>query len=74
MADSMTPDEFKQARQKLGLTQAELGRILNSADSTIRRWEAKPGTNMARPPNPVATRVLRWLLAGYRPPEWPDGK
>jgi DNA-binding transcriptional regulator YiaG len=70
----MTPDEFKQARRKLGLTQAELGHVLNADPVTIRRWEAAPEASMARPPNPVACRALGWLLAGYRPPEWPEGK
>ena len=35
----MTPEEFKAARQKLGLTQSQLGRILDTAPQTIRKWE-----------------------------------
>lgn len=68
---SMTPDEFKAARRQLGLTQAELGRILDTAPQTIRKWEMPPENNTARGPNPVACQVMRWLLAGFRPPEWP---
>ncbi len=67
----MTADEFKEARHKLGLSLSELGAILNTDPRTIRKWEALHG-NSSRNPNPVASQVMRWLLAGFRPPEWPD--
>ena len=35
----MTPQEFKAARQKLGLTQSQLGHLLDTAPQTIRKWE-----------------------------------
>lgn len=70
----MTPAEFKAARQKLGLTQSELGRILDTAPQTIRKWEAPEDASTARGPNPVACQVMRWMLAGFRPPDWPNGK
>lgn len=66
------PISFKSARNALGLSAAELGRILNTDPRTIRRWEADPETENARPPNPIACRVLSWMLDGYRPIEWPD--
>ena len=66
----MTPQEFKEARQTLGLSQTELGRILDTNDVTVRRWEMPPGGKNARSPNPVACQVMRWMLAGFRPPEW----
>lgn len=64
----MTPSEFKEARRKLGLSSADIGYILNTDPRTIRKWEDESGT---RPPNPIACRVLEWMLGGYRPPEWP---
>lgn len=67
----MTPAQFKQARQSLGLSSAELGRILNTDPRTIRRWESEGD---ARPVNPIAARCMIWFLAGFRPPEWPKGK
>jgi DNA-binding XRE family transcriptional regulator len=70
----MTPEEFKAARRGLGLTQGQLGRILNTEPDTIRRWEREPGYSTARDPNPVAAQVLRWMLDGFRPPEWPQEK
>ena len=68
----MTPEEFKAARKRLGLTQAELGRILDTAPQTIRKWEMDAERSTARGPNPVACQALRWMLAGFRPPGWPD--
>ncbi|MCB1349012.1 MAG: hypothetical protein KDK11_10330 [Maritimibacter sp.] len=68
----MTPQQFAAARHSLGLSAAELGQILGTDPRTIRRWEADPETKTARPPNPVACQVLRWMLAGFRPPEWPE--
>ena len=67
----MTPAEFKQARITLGLTQAQLGVILNTVPQTIRRWEMEPERSTSRPPNPVAVQAMRWMLDGFRPPEFP---
>lgn len=68
----MTPNEFKQARRDLGLTQSQLGAILDTAPQTIRKWEMGDECSTARSVNPVAARVMRWMLAGYRPPEFPN--
>jgi DNA-binding transcriptional regulator YiaG len=65
----MTPDKFKEARLSLGLSARQLSIILNTNERTIRRWETDDGT---RPVNPIAIRVMQWMLNGYRPPEWPD--
>jgi DNA-binding transcriptional regulator YiaG len=67
----MTPNEFKQARRKLGLTQSQLGMILDTAPQTIRKWEMDETRATARSVNPIAARVMRWMLNGYRPPEFP---
>lgn len=70
----MDSDEFRAARRRLGLTQAQLARILNTAPQTIRKWEADSDTaSTARAPNPVAAQAMRWMLDGFRPPEWPQG-
>jgi len=69
----MDAAEFRQTRKRLGLYVRELGVILNTNDSTIRRWEMDGDhASTARAPNPVACQVLRWMLGGYRPPEWPE--
>ena len=70
----MTPAAFKAARKSLGLTQSELGQILDTAPQTIRKWEMGEGRSTARSVNPVAARAMRWMLGGYRPKEWPAAR
>lgn len=65
----MTPQEFQAARYKLGLSLSQLAIILNVSRRTVERWEQ--GGASSRGVNPTAVRVVRWLLGGYRPPEWP---
>ncbi len=67
----MTSEQFKEARQSLSLSQYQLGEVLNTNPRTIS-WETRPDTATARSPNPVACRVMRWMLAGFRPPEFPS--
>ena len=66
----MDSKQFKEARRKLGLSVAELGLILDTEPGTIRRWEADPGAARARAPNPVAARVMKWMVSGFRPQEF----
>ena len=68
MVELMTPAKFKEHRYDLALTQEELARILNTTARTIRRWETEDDP---RPVNPIAIRVMEWMMAGYRPPEFP---
>ena len=68
----MNAREFRQARHSLGLTQAQLGAILDTNPTTIRKWEAEADRSTSRDPNPVACQVMRWMIAGFRPPEFPS--
>jgi len=68
---TMTPADLKKARNTLGLSQAQLAHILGTDPRTVRKWEAASGTN-ARGVNPIAAQVVRWMLDGFRPPEFPD--
>jgi DNA-binding XRE family transcriptional regulator len=70
----MTPAEFKEARRELGLSQSQLGLLLDTSPQTIRKWETDEERSTARSVNPVAARAMHWFLAGFRPPEWPKGK
>lgn len=70
----MSPENFKAARNALGLSSAQLGRILDVSPQTIRKWEAADDRASARGVNPTAARVMSWLLAGFRPPQWPEGR
>ena len=65
----MQPHEFNKARRELRLSARQLSDILNVHTRTIRKWESDVDS---RPVNPIAARVMRWMLDGYRPPEWPD--
>lgn len=67
----MTPEEFKETRRKLGLTLSQLAEILDVDARTIRKWEATHGANQ-RAPNPVAAKVMGWMMAEGRPAEWPE--
>lgn len=68
----MTGMEFKAARIALGLSQSQLGAILNTNPTTIRKWEAGSDRSTSRDPNPVACQVMHWMMRGFRPPEWPQ--
>lgn len=68
----MTPIEFKEARQSLGLSQSQLGLIINTNPTTIRKWEMPDTRSTARSVNPIAAQVMRWLVDGFRPPEFPE--
>jgi len=65
----MTNHEFRAIRQSLGLTQAQLSRVLHyETPLTISTYER--ATN----PRPVPTHVALLMVAyrdGYRPADWP---
>jgi DNA-binding transcriptional regulator YiaG len=50
------PKEVKELRHKLGLTQNKLANLLGVSLATVKSWEGG-----ARTPDPLATRVLRFL-------------
>lgn len=64
---SITKDEFKNARQDLGMSAAQLAKTLRMgrrADRTIRRYESGESPI----PGPV-TVAVEALLTGFRPKE-----
>jgi DNA-binding transcriptional regulator YiaG len=67
----MTPSEFAQARQTLGLRNADLARMLGLSPTraavTFSEWEA--GRKRLSPSHAL---LLRAYLDGYRPPGWPE--
>ncbi len=68
----MTADEFKAARLQLGLSVRQLATILATTAQSITKWEAPPSASTAAKVNPIAAQAMRWMLAGFRPPEWPE--
>ncbi|WP_321829785.1 hypothetical protein [Thalassovita sp.] len=67
----MTPDQIKVARVTLGLTQAQLGKMLDTDGQTVRRMEMPEGANTHRKPAVRMIRLIRAYLQGYRPSDWP---
>jgi len=68
----MTPIQFKQARQSLGLTQSQLGTLLDTDGQSIRRVEMEGDATTKRKPAPRMVRLLQAYLDGYRPTDWPE--
>lgn len=69
----MNHKEFRAAQARLGLTDGKLAKLLGVSDArVIRRWKQPPDTQTGRPPNPIACKVLQWMLKDGRPDEWPD--
>jgi predicted transcriptional regulator len=67
----MTPDEIKQTRNDLGLTQSELGQMLDTDGLSIRRMEMHESASTSRKPPPRMVRLLKAYASGYRPTDWP---
>lgn len=68
----MTPAELKQARQSLGLSVADLARLLETDPQTVRRMEQSEAASTFRKPAPRMERLIAAYLSGYRPPDWPS--
>ena len=62
----MTPTELREARQSLGLTQAQLAPLLGRTTRNIQQWEAGD-----RSIDPAAIRLVSLYLRGVRPDDWP---
>lgn len=59
----MTPAEFKQARQTLGLSFAEMARLLSYSDrQQVRRMELPPEDATHRPVMPGVALAIRLVL------------
>lgn len=66
----MTPKEFKEARLKLGLTLAQMGRMLGYSGAQLKATAFRL-ENGERPIREAQRRLIEAYLAGYRPPDWP---
>lgn len=67
----MPPIEIKQARHTLGLSVADLARLLDTDPQSVRRMEQSERAKTFRRPAPRMCRLLRAYLDGYRPADWP---
>lgn len=68
----MTPEEFKAARYELGLSISQAAHVLGVNTSTLKKWEMPSSASTGAKVNPTAVRAMRWMLDGFRPPEWPE--
>jgi DNA-binding transcriptional regulator YiaG len=58
MPEVTTSKQFKEARQKLGLSVAEAAEVCRVDSRTIRRWETGAGHGDGRDPHPSACRIM----------------
>jgi putative zinc finger/helix-turn-helix YgiT family protein len=58
----LTADEIRSLRERFGVTQAELARLLRLGQNTLSRWEA--GRNVQTAAMDVLLRVLRDVPGG----------
>lgn len=65
----MTPDEYRETIEKLGLSQVAAARLLGVDDRTSRRWAS--GERDVPPP---AQRFLRYLIATGKTGEYAMNK
>lgn len=65
----MTPDEFRDIRMLLGLTQAELAAVLGYAHRNGVAILESPASG--RRASAQVERLMRAYEAGYRPAGWP---
>jgi DNA-binding transcriptional regulator YiaG len=68
----MTPQQLKEARRKLGLSVSQMGTMLDTAASTIRKMETDASRSTHRKPAPRMQRLIDAYLSGYRPDDWPS--
>ena len=62
----MTPAEVREARDKLGLSQAKFARVMGVSLKTVQFWEWD-----TRRPSATAARLIAAYTEGYRPQDWP---
>ncbi len=72
MTDTMTHDEIQKARVTLGLSVADMAKMLGHDPVQQRRLESAPEVNMHREARPTTVRLLQAFLDGYRPADWPE--
>ncbi len=63
--------EFRAARVKLGLTQIQLSKLLETDLTSIARIEGPEINVKARKPSPRMGALLTAYLSGFRPDNWP---
>ena len=60
---TVTGEQLRRARARLGLTQAALAEVLGTTSNTVARWERGE-----LPMNEVAARFVQHLMQDHSPP------
>lgn len=69
---TMTPEDFRQAQHKLGLSDMQLAAMLGCDPVHVRRMKVRDSElGSHRPVRPHHARLLQAYLDGYRPSDWP---
>ncbi|MEL6979632.1 MAG: hypothetical protein AAGM38_13255 [Pseudomonadota bacterium] len=69
-----TPEWMRAAKDELGLSASELGRMLEVGADGWRKWAMPEDKSQHRSPGVRVVALLKAYLAGYRPEGWPPGK
>ena len=70
--NTVTPEEIREARLTLGLSQSELADLLDTDKQTVRRMEMDEDAATFRSPAPRMERLIVAYQRGYRPDDWPE--
>ena len=69
---SYSPDEFKEAQRRLGLSDSEFAVMLGIENPQhVRRLKVAADKSSHRDVQPATARLLKAYLDGYRPKDWP---
>jgi hypothetical protein len=69
---SFTAKQFRQAQDRLRLSDSKLALMLGCTDVQVRRMKVEDESlGSHRPVSPVTARLLQAYLDGYRPKDWP---
>ncbi|MEM7303883.1 MAG: hypothetical protein AAF468_22645 [Pseudomonadota bacterium] len=68
----LSPSEFREAQDQLGLSDAQLARVLGYTDAVhVRRHKVSDTTrNSYRRVSAQTARLIQAYLDGYRPDDW----
>ena len=67
----MDNKQFKEMRKAIGLTRAQLAKLLDTDTQSVQRIEMPPTASTARSVAPRMERLMNAYASGYRPPDWP---
>lgn len=67
----MSPDEFRAARRRLGLSDSQMATALGVSPTQVRRMEVQVDKSSHRPVSATTAKLVEAYLSGYRPPDWP---